>query len=144
MPLVTLRQVLDHARIPHTHLVMHGSSSVPQEWLTVIRANGGEMKETFGVPVEEIQRGIRNGVRKVNIDTDIRLAMTGAVRRSLARDPSNFDPRAFLQEAVAAAGALCKERFEAFGCAGMGSRVKPIPLERMAERYGRREEHQAA
>jgi fructose-bisphosphate aldolase class II len=133
-----------HARLPETHLVMHGSSSVPQEWLAVIRAHGGEMKETFGVPVEEIQRGIRSGVRKINIDTDIRLAMTGAVRRSLARDRANFDPRAFLEEAVAAARAVCRDRFQAFGCAGMASRIRPVPLERMAERYPRADRHQAA
>ena len=124
-----------HARIPDTHLVMHGSSSVPQEWLAVIRAHGGEMKETFGVPVEEIQRGIKNGVRKVNIDTDIRLAMTGAVRRSLAKDRSNFDPRAFLEAAVAAARTVCRERFEAFGCAGMAPHIRSFP---------QKERHQAA
>ncbi len=124
-----------HERIPGTHLVMHGSSSVPQEWLAVIREHGGEMKETWGVPVEEIRRGIRHGVRKINIDTDIRLAMTGAVRRRLARDRANFDPRAFLKDAVAAARALCKERFEAFGCAGMASRLRPVSLDLIAERY---------
>jgi len=124
-----------HERIPTTHLVMHGSSSVPQEWLKVIREHGGEMKQTFGVPVEEIQRAIRHGVRKINIDTDIRLAMTGAVRRALARDRSGFDPRAFLKEAVAAARELCRARFEVFGCAGMASRIQPLPLERIAERY---------
>jgi fructose-bisphosphate aldolase class II len=133
-----------HARLPETHLVMHGSSSVPQEWLAVIRAHGGEMKETFGVPVEEIQRGIRHGVRKINIDTDIRLAMTAAVRRSLARDRANFDPRAFLEEAVTAARTVCRDRFQAFGCAGMASRIRPVPLERMAERYPRADRHQAA
>jgi fructose-bisphosphate aldolase class II len=133
-----------HARLPETHLVMHGSSSVPQEWLAVIRAHGGEMKETFGVPVEEIQRGIRHGVRKINIDTDIRLAMTAAVRRSLARDRANFDPRAFLEEAVTAARSVCRQRLEAFGCAGMASRIRPVPLERMAERYPRAGMHQAA
>jgi fructose-bisphosphate aldolase, class II len=117
-----------HERIPGTHLVMHGSSSVPQEWLAIIREHGGEMKETWGVPVEEIQRGIRHGVRKINIDTDLRLAMTGAVRRQLARDRSSFDPRAFLKEATAAARALCKERFEAFGCAGNATRIRPAPL----------------
>ncbi|HSN93212.1 MAG TPA: class II fructose-bisphosphate aldolase [Anaeromyxobacteraceae bacterium] len=124
-----------HAKIPGTHLVMHGSSSVPQEWLAVIREHGGEMKETFGVPVEEIRRGIGHGVRKINIDTDIRLAMTGAVRRRLAKDRSNFDPRAFLKDAVAAARGVCKERFEAFGCAGMAPRIRPVALDRMAERY---------
>src|SRR4051794_10179973 len=133
-----------HERIPETHLVMHGSSSVPQEWLAVIRENGGEMKETFGVPVEEIRRGIRNGVRKINIDTDIRLAMTGAVRRALVRDRAGFDPRSFLKAAVAAARQLCKDRFEAFGCAGMGSRIRPVPLETMAEMYRRERPREAA
>jgi fructose-bisphosphate aldolase, class II len=124
-----------NARIPNTHLVMHGSSSVPQDWLQVIREFGGEMKETYGVPVEEIQEGIRHGVRKVNIDTDIRLAMTGAMRRSMAKDKSEFDPRKFLKEATAAARAICRARFEAFGTAGQASKIKPIPLEKLAERY---------
>ena len=128
-----------HRRIPNTHLVMHGSSSVPQEWLAIIREHGGELKETYGVPVEEIQQGIRHGVRKVNIDTDIRLAMTGAMRRALGMAKSEFDPRKPLKDATAAARALCKARFEAFGCAGQASRIKPVPLERMAERYARRE-----
>jgi fructose-bisphosphate aldolase class II len=124
-----------HARIPDTHLVMHGSSSVPQEWLRIIRAHGGAIKETYGVPVEAIVEGIRHGVRKVNIDTDIRLAMTGAMRRAMAEDPSEFDPRKFLKAATAAARALCKERFEAFGCAGQAPRIRPVPLEKMAARY---------
>ncbi|MCZ7562635.1 MAG: fructose-bisphosphate aldolase class II [Burkholderiales bacterium] len=128
-----------HARIPDTHLVMHGSSSVPQEWLQVIRENGGEIKETYGVPVEEIQEGIRSGVRKVNIDTDIRLAMTGAMRRAMNEDRREFDPRKFLQEAVAAAKGVCKARFEAFGSAGQAERIKPVSLGRMAERYARGE-----
>jgi fructose-bisphosphate aldolase class II len=112
-----------HARIPSTHLVMHGSSSVPQEWLAVIRAHGGDIKETYGVPVEEIQEGIRHGVRKINIDTDIRLAMTGAMRRAMAQRPDEFDPRKFLSAALVAARDLCADRFESFGCAGMGSRL---------------------
>lgn len=112
-----------HARIPNTHLVMHGSSSVPQEWLAVIREHGGDIKETYGVPVEEIQEGIRHGVRKINIDTDIRLAMTGAMRRAMARRPDEFDPRKFLSAALVAAADLCAERFEAFGCAGMATRM---------------------
>jgi fructose-bisphosphate aldolase class II len=128
-----------HARVPDTHLVMHGSSSVPQDWLRVIRENGGEIKETYGVPVEEIQEGIRNGVRKVNIDTDIRLAMTGAMRRAMNHDRSEFDPRKFLKEATAAAKSVCKARFEAFGCAGRIETIKPISMERMAERYVRGE-----
>ena len=127
-----------HARIPDTHLVMHGSSSVPQKWLDVIRANGGSIRETYGVPVEEIREGIRHGVRKVNIDTDIRLAMTGATRRAMAARPEEFDPRAFLKEARNAAKELCRERFEAFGCAGEAGRIGVLPLEAMARRYVRR------
>ncbi len=117
-----------HARLPDTHLVMHGSSSVPQEWLSVIREHGGEIRETYGVPVEEIREGIRHGVRKINIDTDIRLAMTGALRRAMAQQRGEFDPRAFLKQATAAARALCAERFEAFGCAGQASRIRPMRL----------------
>lgn len=128
-----------HARIPDTHLVMHGSSSVPQEWLEVIREFGGDMPQTFGVPVEEIQVGIKYGVRKINIDTDLRLAMTGAVRRDLARNRSNFDPRKFLTEATRAVKQLCRERYEQFGSAGQASTIHPIPLEEMARRYAKRE-----
>ena len=124
-----------HAQIPDTHLVMHGSSSVPQEWLQIIRAHGGEIRETYGVPVEEIQRGIASGVRKVNIDTDIRLAMTGAMRKLFATQPAEFDPRKALAAARTAAQGICSARFEAFGCAGQGSRIKPVPLERMIPRY---------
>jgi fructose-bisphosphate aldolase class II len=124
-----------HAAVPNTHLVMHGSSSVPQEWLTVIREHGGDIKETYGVPVEEIRRGIQSGVRKVNIDTDIRLAMTGAMRQAFAKDPSEFDPRKALIAAKKAARLLCKARFEAFGCAGQARRIEPLPLEVMARRY---------
>ena len=126
-------------RIPNTHLVMHGSSSVPQELLAIIRANGGEMKETYGVPVEEIQEGIKHGVRKINIDTDIRLAMTAAVRKFLNENKSAFDPRDYLKPARAAAKALCKQRYEQFGCAGMASKIKPLPLASMAQRYGKGE-----
>ena len=129
------RIVQIHAAIPNTHLVMHGSSSVPQEWLKVIRDNGGDIKETYGVPVEEIQRGIKSGVRKINIDTDIRLSMTGAIRQALAKDPREFDPRKYLSLATKAARAICKDRFEAFGCAGHADRIKPIPMESMAKRY---------
>jgi fructose-bisphosphate aldolase, class II len=125
-----------HARIPDTHLVMHGSSSVPQAWLEVIRAHGGAIRETYGVPVEEIQEGIRHGVRKVNIDTDIRLAMTGAMRRAMAQHPEEFDPRAFLKEARKAARELCRDRFVAFGCAGQAPRIRPLALPAMAQRYG--------
>ena len=124
-----------HASIPDTHLVMHGSSSVPQEWLAIIRQYGGDIKETYGVPVEEIQRGIKSGVRKINIDTDIRLAMTGAMRKVFAEQPSEFDPRKALIAATRAAQGICKERFEAFGCAGMAPRIKPIPLEAMCAGY---------
>jgi len=128
-----------HERIPNTHLVMHGSSSVPQEWLDVIREFGGTIKETYGVPVEEIREGIRHGVRKVNIDTDIRLAMTGAMRRYLAQHPDDFDPRKPLKEAMLAAKAICKQRFEQFGCAGQAKKIAPISLDSMAERYVRGE-----
>lgn len=124
-----------HAAIPNTHLVMHGSSSVPQEWLAIIREFGGDIKETYGVPVEEIQRGIQNGVRKVNIDTDIRLAMTGAMRQVFAQQPSEFDPRKALIAAKNAARDVCKMRFEAFGCAGQADTIKPIALEAMIQRY---------
>jgi fructose-bisphosphate aldolase, class II len=124
-----------HERTPDTHLVMHGSSSVPQEWLEVIRAHGGELGETYGVPLEEIREGIRNGVRKVNIDTDLRLAMTGALRRALARERGELDVRKFLLEATAAARGICTERFVTFGCAGQASRLRPVPLEKMARRY---------
>lgn len=128
-----------HRRIPNTHLVMHGSSSVPQEWLDIIREYGGEMKETYGVPVEEIQEGIKNGVRKVNIDTDIRLAMTGAIRKHLASNKSEFDPRKFLKDATAAAKEICKARFEAFGSAGKAGKIKPIDMEIMANKYAKGE-----
>ena len=128
-----------HLRIPETHLVMHGSSSVPQEWLAIIREYGGELKETYGVPLAEIQEGIRHGVRKVNIDTDIRLAMTGAIRRALAKDRSEFDPRKLFKDATAAAKGICTSRFEAFGCAGQAAKIKPVPLDRMADRYRKAE-----
>jgi fructose-bisphosphate aldolase, class II len=131
-----------NARIPNTHLVMHGSSSVPQEWLEVIRKYGGNMKETYGVPVEEIVEGIKHGVRKINIDTDIRLAMTGAIRRHMAEKPAEFDPRKFLADAQVAARGICKLRYEAFGCAGQASKIKPLPLEKMAERYRKGELNQ--
>jgi fructose-bisphosphate aldolase class II len=126
-----------HARIPNTHLVMHGSSSVPQEWLETIRRFGGTIRETYGVPVEEIVRGIRSGVRKVNIDTDIRLAMTGAMRQVMAEKPDEFDPRAFLKAATAAARSIVKARFEAFGCAGQASKIQVLPLTAMAQRYAK-------
>jgi len=128
-----------HARIPNTHLVMHGSSSVPQDLLDIIRANGGEMKETYGVPVEEIQEGIKNGVRKINIDTDIRLAMTAAVRKFMNENKSHFDPRDFLKPARAAAKEICKQRYQQFGCAGQGSKIRAISLAVMASKYAKGE-----
>ncbi|NYT66365.1 fructose-bisphosphate aldolase class II [Alcaligenaceae bacterium] len=124
-----------HQRLPNTHLVMHGSSSVPQNLLAEIREFGGDMKETYGVPVEEIQEAIKYGVRKVNIDTDIRLAMTAAIRRYLFTNPSEFDPRAYLKPARAAAKAICIQRYQEFGTAGNASKIKPIALSVMAQRY---------
>ena len=124
-----------NARIPNTHLVMHGSSSVPQELLEIIREYGGDMKETYGVPVEEIVRGIKYGVRKINIDTDIRLAMTGAIRKFMFENPSKFDPREFNKPAREAAKLVCKARYEAFGCTGMASKIKPVSLDKIAARY---------
>lgn len=124
-----------HARLPNTHLVMHGSSSVPQDLLEIIRQYGGDMKETYGVPVEEIVEGIKHGVRKVNIDTDIRLAMTAAVRKFMFENPSKFDPRDFLKPAREAAKQICRARFEAFGCAGQASRIKPVSLDKIAAQY---------
>lgn len=124
-----------HARLPNTHLVMHGSSSVPQEWLKTINEYGGEMGQTYGVPVEEIVEGIKNGVRKVNIDTDLRMASTGAVRKFLAENPANFDPRKFLKASTAAMQAICKARYEVFGCAGHASKIKAKSLETMISFY---------
>lgn len=124
-----------HARLPNTHLVMHGSSSEPQEWLRVINEYGDELGETSGVPLEEIREGFRHGVRKVNIDTDLRLASTGAVRQYLATHPSDFDPRKFMRASTDAMKVLCKERYEAFGCAGKAARITPMSLEIMATRY---------
>ena len=124
-----------HQRIPNTHLVMHGSSSVPQELLAIIREFGGDMKETYGVPVEEIQEGIKNGVRKINIDTDIRLAMTAAVRQYLHQNPGKFDPRDYLKPAREAAKQICKARYLAFGCEGQAGKIKPISLDKMVDRY---------
>jgi len=124
-----------HARIPTTHLVMHGSSSVPQDLLATIREFGGDLKETYGVPVEEIQLAIKHGVRKINIDTDIRLAMTAAVRKYLANNPSKFDPRDFLKPAREATKSICKQRYLEFGCEGMASKLHALPLPQMAKRY---------
>ncbi|WP_448563641.1 class II fructose-bisphosphate aldolase [Thalassotalea ganghwensis] len=124
-----------HTRIPNTHLVMHGSSSVPQDWLQVINEFGGEIPETYGVPVEQIQEGIKNGVRKINIDTDLRLASTGAIRRFLAHNPSEFDPRKYLKMSTQAMYDICKARYEAFETAGNASKIKPISLDTMFSLY---------
>ncbi|GHF80081.1 class II fructose-bisphosphate aldolase [Thalassotalea marina] len=124
-----------HQRIPNTHLVMHGSSSVPQDWLAIINEFGGNIPETYGVPVEQIQEGIKNGVRKVNIDTDLRLASTGAIRRFMANNQSEFDPRKYLAESTKAMADICKARYEAFNTAGNASKIKPISLDGMYERY---------
>ena len=124
-----------HERIPNTHLVMHGSSSVPQEWLAVINEFGGDIPETYGVPVEQIQEGIKHGVRKINIDTDLRLASTGAVRRFLAQNPSEFDPRKFLKASTDAMYDICKARYEVFNTAGHANKIKPINLDTMFARY---------
>lgn len=124
-----------HARLPNTHLVMHGSSSVPQHLLQEIRCYGGEITETYGVPVAEIQQGIRHGVRKINIDTDIRLAMTAAMRRTMKKNTREFDPRKFLQAAMDETKKVCIDRFEAFGSAGQAPHIHPIELDGMAQRY---------
>lgn len=124
-----------HARLPDTHLVMHGSSSVPQDLQDIINEYGGEMPQTYGVPVEEIEVGIKNGVRKVNIDTDNRMAITGAIRKVLAEKKAEFDPRAYLKPAIAAMEEVCIDRFERFNCAGQASKIKAIPLADMAARY---------
>jgi len=124
-----------HAALPNTHLVMHGSSSVPQDWLEIINTHGGKMGETYGVPVEEIVKGIKSGVRKVNIDTDLRMASTGAVRKHLQENPSNFDPRKFYKAAKDAMKDICIARFEAFGSAGQASKIKARSLESMIGYY---------
>ena len=124
-----------HKVLPTTHIVMHGSSSVPREWQEVFNKHGGQMRETWGVPVEEIVRGIRHGVRKVNIDTDLRLAATAAFRKVGDTDRSEFDPRKFLKPAMEAMRKVCRERFEAFGTAGHASKIKVIPMSEMAKRY---------
>jgi fructose-bisphosphate aldolase class II len=124
-----------HARIPNTHLVMHGSSSVPQDWLKIINQYGGTMGETYGVPVEEIVEGIKHGVRKINIDTDLRMASTGAIRKYLAENPKDFDPRKYLAVARKAMKDICVARYTAFGCAGQAAKIKVIPMEAMAARY---------
>ena len=124
-----------HAKIPHVHLVMHGSSSVPQYLQDLINAHGGEMPQTYGVPVEEIERGIRSGVRKVNIDTDCRMAMTGRFRKLAQDKPTEFDPRKFMIPAMEELETLCRDRFERFGTAGKAAGIAAIPLDDMAARY---------
>lgn len=131
-----------HQRIPNTHLVMHGSSSVPQDWLAVINEYGGDIGETYGVPVEEIVEAIKYGVRKVNIDTDLRLASTGAIRRFMANNRSEFDPRKYLKETVTAMRDICIDRYEAFGTAGNASKIAPVSLESMFQRYEKGELNQ--
>lgn len=128
-----------HARLPNTHLVMHGSSSVPQDWLKIINEHGGAIKEAYGVPVEQIVEAIRHGVRKVNIDTDLRLASTGAIRRYLAKDPAEFDPRKYLKETITAMRDICIDRYEAFGTAGQASKIRVLSLEKMTDRYAKGE-----
>ncbi|WP_047392939.1 class II fructose-bisphosphate aldolase [Chitinibacter sp. ZOR0017] len=124
-----------HDTIPNTHLVMHGSSSVPQDLLQQIRQYGGELPPTWGVPIEEIQRAIRWGVRKINIDTDLRLAMTAAIRKHLAEHPADFDPRQYLKPAISAMQTICRARYVDFGCAGMADKIKPLSLDKMQHKY---------
>ena len=124
-----------HSRIPATHLVMHGSSAVPQDWLSVINEFGGEIPETYGVPVEQVIEGIKHGVRKVNIDTDLRLASTGSIRRFLAEHPAEFDPRKYFAASLEAMKAICIDRYEAFGTAGKASKITPLSLAAMQTQY---------
>ena len=124
-----------HKRLPNTHLVMHGSSSVPAELRDIINAHGGQIKPAWGVPIEEIQRGIRHGVRKVNIDTDIRLAITASVRKAMWEDPSEFDPRKYMKPAMAGIEKVCSERFIAFGAAGQADKIRPKLMSAMAKYY---------
>ena len=124
-----------HKRLPNTHLVMHGSSSVPQELQDIINNYGGEMIQTWGVPLEEIERGIKNGVRKINIDTDCRMAMTGAIRKILIEKPGEFDPRKYLAPAMNAMKEVCIDRLKRFGAEGMASKIKVFTLDQMAHKY---------
>jgi len=124
-----------HRRLPNLHLVMHGSSSVPQDLQDIINQYGGQMPQTFGVPVSEIQQGIKNGVRKINVDTDCRMAMTGQIRRVLFENKAEFDPRTILKPAMAAMQKVCEARYQEFGSAGNASKIKPLPLSEMAKRY---------
>ena len=131
-----------HEALPNTHIVMHGSSSVPQEWLKIINENGGAIGETYGVPVAEIVEGIKHGVRKVNIDTDLRLASTGAIRQFMTEHPAEFDPRKYLAKTVEAMKQICIDRYLAFGCEGQASKIQPISLEKMANKYAKGELNQ--
>jgi len=124
-----------HRRLPNTHLVMHGSSSVPQDLQDIINEYGGQMPQTWGVPVEEIQRGIKHGVRKINIDTDNRMAMTGQIRRVFAENPEEFDPRKYLKPAMEAMQKICRQRFAEFGTEGYADKIKVLPMSVMAKRY---------
>ena len=124
-----------HAKLPNTHMVMHGSSSVPQELQDLINAYGGAIPQTFGVPVEEIVRGIKSGVRKVNVDTDCRMAITGAIRKMFAENPKEFDPRKYLKPAIEEMQKVCEARYIAFGAAGHADKIKVIPMSEMAKRY---------
>lgn len=124
-----------HAALPNTHIVMHGSSSVPQEWLKVINEYGGQIGETYGVPVDQLVEAIKHGVRKINIDTDLRLASTGAIRQFMAENPAEFDPRKYLAKTVETMKQICVDRYTAFGTAGNASKIRPISLEKMVERY---------
>jgi fructose-bisphosphate aldolase class II len=128
-----------HNRLPNTHLVMHGSSSVPEDLIAIINKYGGKIPETYGVPIEEIQKGIKSGVRKVNIDTDNRLAITAAVREALIQDPKEFDPRHFLKPSIKYMQKVCSERYEAFGSAGYGSKIKQLTLDEFAAKYAKGE-----
>ena len=128
-----------HAKLPNTHLVMHGSSSVPQEWLEMINKYGGQIPETYGVPVEEIQKGIKSGVRKVNIDTDNRLAITAAIREAAAKDPSNFDPRHFMKPSMKYMQQVCADRYQQFWTAGNASKIKQVSLDEYAAKYAKGE-----
>ena len=124
-----------HEALPNTHLVMHGSSSVPQEWLKIINDHGGAIGETYGVPVEQLVEAIKHGVRKINIDTDLRLASTGAIRKFMAENPAEFDPRKYLAQTIKAMQEICVARYEAFGSAGQASKIRPISLEKMVDYY---------
>jgi len=128
-----------HRRLPNTHLVMHGSSSVPEDLLALINKYGGKIRETYGVPVEEIQKGIQSGVRKINIDTDNRLAITAAVREALAAKPEEFDPRHFMKPSIKYMQKVCGDRYQSFGAAGNGTKIKQVSLDDFAAKYAKGE-----